>query len=446
VSAENSKPKQKSESKSDEARSGATDAFIVESVFPDAAAVFTARASSLQDVREKAIIVLDTNALLVPYGIGSQTLAQIDATYTRLLTERRLAIPAQVAREFARNRTTKLSELFQRLTRRKSQSSKYNQGAYPMLEGLEEYKRLRAVEERLDNLISDYHKSISALVDRIKAWEWNDPVSLLYGRLFPSEVVVDTSKSREQIQKDHLHRFLHKIPPGYKDESKEDLGIGDFLIWLTILEIGATRKTSVVFVSGEEKADWWHRSEGQPLYPRFELVDEFRRASGGCSFHIIKFSELLELFGASRDVVAEVRNEERVAAPMVPMTPQSAAASRAIEAERAVARWLLESDYEVAPVSYRDGPYDYIAAKGSELVCVDVMYARTMVALKERLRDRAHRHKSSSIGAPLTVVVVADADNILAEAERMWVELDPPFRLSTGVLTPEGRFRVVRGL
>ncbi|MEZ8877446.1 hypothetical protein [Vibrio alginolyticus] len=27
-----------------------------------------------------------------------------------------------------------------------------------------------------------------------------------------------------------------------------------------------------MFVSGDEKADWWHQSGKKPLYPRFELV------------------------------------------------------------------------------------------------------------------------------------------------------------------------------
>src|SRR5262249_23484684 len=151
------------------------------------------------------------------------------------------------------------------------------------------------------------------------SWEWNDPVSLLYGTLFPKEVVVDTAKPHNDIREEHARRFANKIPPGYKDQSNEHQGIGDLLIWLTILELGSARQSSVIFVSGEEKADWWHRSEHQYLYPRYELVDEFRRASGGHSFHIVKFSKFLELFGASDQVVAEVRAEEGMAIAHAPL-------------------------------------------------------------------------------------------------------------------------------
>jgi rRNA-processing protein FCF1 len=241
----------------------------------------------LAEAKDTACIVLDTNALLVPYGIGAQTLSEIEATYQQLLKENRLAIPAQVAREFARNRVAKLTELYQRLSRRRGQLQPFQQGSYPLLENLQEYRRLREVEDQLDRLVTEYRRLLTSVIDHVHSWEWNDPVSLLYEKLFRVEVVVDTTKPLEEVRQEHLSRFVNKIPPGYKDEAKDDQGIGDLLLWLTILEIGSARRTSVIFVSGEEKADWWHRSEHQQLYPRFELVDEFRRASGGCSFHII---------------------------------------------------------------------------------------------------------------------------------------------------------------
>jgi len=79
------------------------DPFVIHSIFPDASAVFTCRPSPLAEAKDTACIVLDTNALLVPYGSSAQTLSEIEATYRRLLKENRLAVPAHVAREFARN-------------------------------------------------------------------------------------------------------------------------------------------------------------------------------------------------------------------------------------------------------------------------------------------------------------------------------------------------------
>jgi PIN like domain len=132
----------------------------------------------------------------------------------------------------------------------------------------------------------------------------------MYSSLFSKGVVLDVEIKedvlRQRIEKD----CKYKLPPGYKDASKPDMGVGDVIIWFTILEIGKKYKKSVVFVSLDQKADWWSQSEGSPLYPRFELVEEFRRISEGQSFHILKFSSFLDLYGASKEVTEEVRQEE----------------------------------------------------------------------------------------------------------------------------------------
>lgn len=46
------------------------------------------------------------------------------------------------------------------------------------------------------------------------------------------------------------------------------------------------------------------------MYPRYELFDEFRRLRGGHTFHIASFSQFLDLYGASDEVVEEVRHQE----------------------------------------------------------------------------------------------------------------------------------------
>jgi hypothetical protein len=80
------------------------------------------------------------------------------------------------------------------------------------------------------------------------------------------------------------------------------------------LKIGADHSKHLIFASGDEKTDWRYQSENRALYPRFELVDEYRRVSGVKSFLIITFAELLEQFGASATVIEEIRAEEVSAA------------------------------------------------------------------------------------------------------------------------------------
>lgn len=286
------------------------DIFIANSIFPDAEPLFATYIKPLEKIKNTALIVLDTNALLVPYSIGKESLSQIKETYKKLVKTEQLLVPGQVAREFANNRTNKILELFQQLSRKQNNTSNLQKGKYPLLESLSDYQETIRIEKEIDNLLNDYRKAILKVLDHIRFWTWNDPVSLLYAELFTKEVIFDLVLDKEKLQEELSRRQLHKIPPGYKDSSKDDSGIGDLLIWFTILEVGKSRKKDVIFVSSDQKPDWWHRTENQALYPRYELVDEFRRESNGFSIHIISFSRFLDLYGASESAVEEVREEE----------------------------------------------------------------------------------------------------------------------------------------
>ena len=78
---------------------------------------------------------------------------------------------------------------------------------------------------------------------------------------------------------------IHHIPPGYKDAGKEDSGIGDLLIWHTILELGKVHKKSVIFVSGDEKPDWFKQSQNVALHLRalFIRIEPFLLEEEGSS-------------------------------------------------------------------------------------------------------------------------------------------------------------------
>lgn len=224
------------------------------SLYPHAESIFSFRPKSVEEIKDDCFIVIDTNSLLVPYMTGKASLEQINTIYRLLVDSNRLVIPGQAAREFAEHRVTKLKDLYQQISRKKSS---FALGNYPLLEGLKPYQKAIEIEEKLNDKIRDYNKCISEILDNISQWYWNDPVSLMYSSLFAQGVVhdieIDESKLRQRIQKD----CEYKLPPGYKDARKPDDGAGDVIIWYTILELGETHKKSVIFVSLDQKADWW---------------------------------------------------------------------------------------------------------------------------------------------------------------------------------------------
>jgi rRNA-processing protein FCF1 len=283
------------------------DIFVIERVFPNAEELFSLDIPPLESVRSECDVVLDTNVLLLPYTTGSNSLKQIQKIYESLKSAGHLFVPSQVAREFARHRAIKLLEVLKALRDKSSLIQKPSIGSYPLLDGLSEYSEVLKIEKQIGEQIKAYRDTIGKLLGAITKWEWNDPVAAMYRSIFSSDIIRAPSFGREEIEKELEYRTTNKVPPGYKDASKDDSGVGDLLIWMTILEIGEARKKPLIFVTGEEKADWQYN---RGLLPRYELIDEFRRKSSGNAFYIASFSAFLELFDAPEEVVSAVREQE----------------------------------------------------------------------------------------------------------------------------------------
>lgn len=80
-------------------------------------------------------------------------------------------------------------------------------------------------------------------------------------------------------------RYSQSIPPGYKDASKSKIKdniqleckkYGDFIIWKQLIEHAIDTKKSVIFVTDDEKEDWWEEFNGKTIGSRPELSKEFR--------------------------------------------------------------------------------------------------------------------------------------------------------------------------
>lgn len=312
------------------------DAFVAHTIFPSPAAAFSFLPPPVTDVYKHCAIVLDTNVLLLPYRAGASSLAQIKIVFTQLCKDERLFIPSQVAREFARHRPLHVADLYKAISDRLNRVAALDKFTYPLLEDIKEYQELSSIYTNLESALIPYNKAIKDLLGSIKSWKGNDPVSIAYKAIFAQKCVCEPIIDKEVVLQEMEKRFAALIPPGYKDGSKHDGGIGDYLIWLTILDIGKTQKKPLIFVTGEEKADWHHRSAGQGLLPRYELVDEYRRASGNQPFYILSLSDLLELAKAPKQIVDEIRTEESKSREQQPPLIRCPCCASVIEYERNV--------------------------------------------------------------------------------------------------------------
>lgn len=424
------------------AKPGDIDPHALSTRYPEASAIFAFQLEPLETVKNTAIVVLDTNALLVPYRTGRGSLQAIRTTYERLVAQKRLIVPAQVAREFAHQRAEHLKNTYKQLSDRQNLS--INTDPYPLFEGMTQYTELRAAETEVLRSLGEYRKAVARLLVAMRGWGWNDPVSSLYAEVLVRDVIAEPAQDPEKLLEELDYRYVNRIPPGFKDEKKPDGGIGDLLIWKTVLHVGEQRKTHVIFVSGDEKSDWWYRSDGTALYPRFELVDEFRRTSGGRSLHVIAFDRLLELCGASKEVVEEVRREQRS------ITAAGAPGSLRDLLEEAVEGWLNETEFyvqrgemphfRVGGIQGEEGPLRpvYVYPVGDPLLVGQKLDAALAHAQQRRETDA------------LIVFGARRLDSLqLAETELRRYMTDHPDALRTasillGRITRIGRFKTIR--
>jgi rRNA-processing protein FCF1 len=285
--------------------------FTYTSVYPDLTKIFDLTSNKVNEIKNNCLFVLDTNVLLLPYTSSSGSIQKIKEIYMALIQESELVILGQVAREFAENRPEKIKELFQNLWKKSSSIQEYQIGDYPLLESSKEYKDVLEKQTLVNESIISYRNSVQELVKNIKSWKWDDPVSNLYKEIFQDNVFYDPVFESDFIKLEYERRNHYKIPPGYKDSAKDINACGDLIIWLSILKLAKEKKENIIFVSGEGKSDWVHRSEKQVLYPHFKLQYEFQLVNPNKSFHIIQLSELLKLFNVDYNIVQEIVAEER---------------------------------------------------------------------------------------------------------------------------------------
>ncbi|MBS0031379.1 PIN domain-containing protein [Chitinophaga sp. 22321] len=357
--------------------------FLHHSIYPNASDIFDVDIKPLEEIIDDCIFVVDTNVLLLPYTTTSSGFEEIKKAFSKLIKKDQLIIPAQVAREFAKNRPEKIKNLYQQLNITKSKIQKPATGQYPLLESLDDYKEAVLFEKEIQKIQAKYAKKIDQILDQIKQWRWNDPVSSVYKELFKPQVIKELGLKQDEIIKELERRNKYNIPPGFNDKSKDDFGVGDLIIWLTILEVAKETKKDVVFISGDEKNDWLYRSENQSLYPRFELITEFKNSTGQKTFHVIKLSQLLNILGAKEEVVKEVEIKE--------INVQSHGydfQSFGKLAENLVYNWLQESEPAKEILIIERGLTDFIIKDSEKTEGIDVMVIRDVRSLTIRLQER----------------------------------------------------------
>jgi len=108
----------------------------------------------------------------------------------------------------------------------------------------------------------------------------NDDVLMKLGEVFEGKVGGAYEDDKlSSILEEGEDRYNNKVPPGYEDDNKNsnDLSIkyGDLILWKQVLDKAEEEQLGVIFITDDNKEDWWLKLEGKTIGPRIELLKEF---------------------------------------------------------------------------------------------------------------------------------------------------------------------------
>lgn len=109
-----------------------------------------------------------------------------------------------------------------------------------------------------------------------------------------------SGEEKLKIEQEGEKRYAGKIPPGYKDSKKVENRFGDLLVWKEIIGYAKSKKVDIIFVTHDQKEDWWNIINGKTIGPRIELRKEFYEETGRI-FHMYTMSTFLSFFTANKE-------------------------------------------------------------------------------------------------------------------------------------------------
>ncbi|MGG8383804.1 PIN-like domain-containing protein [Bacillus sp. R-CC1] len=275
----------------------------------------------LNEIKDTATIVIDTNVLLMGYQWKNMTFESVLNVLKKLSSEKRLKIPAHVIKEFAKNRPKKITEMTSEIQNVLSNIPKATNNGKPLNEAipaltiLEDYHSdIIALEEKYNNCIQElnkarkeYVKGLGRLQQSLGDYIDHDLILESYKEIIEkSYFAPDGLMDEEKLKVEWDNRSKGNIPPGYMDKAKNSNQYGDLIVWDHICQI----KEDVIFVTADLKGDWVHRNDKQVMGARRELVEEFysREQAKGYTFKILSPLQFITLF-SGEEVEQEIQED-----------------------------------------------------------------------------------------------------------------------------------------
>lgn len=224
---------------------------------------------------ENAIFVFDTNVLLNLYRYSAKTRNSLLDAFESF--KDRIWIPYQVAYEYMNKRCEVIYETVQRYEQFKKEIAAFTSKAIETLRLTQSDEEVSELKRYLFKWL-DSNKDRNLLVLSAEQDEiLNKILTIFEGRV--GEKISDDELMA--IKEEGKKRYEKSIPPGYKDDKKkkdkedDNNAYGDLIIWKQIIKYAKATSRGIIYVTHDQKEDWWNIVKGKTIGPRIELRKEF---------------------------------------------------------------------------------------------------------------------------------------------------------------------------
>lgn len=350
----------------------------------------------------KAVFVFDTNVLLNLYRYSAKTRSSLLAAFESF--HDRVWIPYQVAYEYMNKRCKVIYETVQRYDQFKNEINNFTSKAVETL-------RLTSNDEEISDLNRYLFKWLDSNKDRnllVLSAEEDEILEKILA-IFDQRVgLPPTEEELRAIKEEGKNRYKNAIPPGYKDdkkknESDDNNAYGDLIIWKQIIKYAKDNQVGIIYVTHDQKEDWWNIVKGKTIGPRFELRKEFQDETQQ-EFHMYSMNSFIGTYNKMNKVpidksaVQEVINFEKTYNNGTPSKKEPTIPERIARTEGTIEKIQnrllrreqiiegIESKYQQKGISLPENiqtQYDNTQEKASELRMILERKERELELLKQ---------------------------------------------------------------
>lgn len=251
-----------------------------------------------EELWNNAVFVFDTNVFLNLYRYSQKTRDILLGAMEQL--KERIWMPSHVAYEFMENRIEVIFETIDRYAKLHEETNTFVKLCSDMLRVKKDDSELVELKTYIETWI-DTNKGKNLLVTDVI----DDPILDKILELFDGKVGEGFNEEEiKVIFAEGSDRYEKKIPPGYKDAVKksgvmDNNAYGDLIVWKEILRFSENEKKNIIYVTHDQKEDWWNIKRGKTVGPRIELRKEFIEKTHNI-FHMYTMNNFISRFEGNK--------------------------------------------------------------------------------------------------------------------------------------------------